>query len=84
MNPWSGKGDGNLGGCLWSFLHLLWSQPLGGQCGVGGWSKSALPGESFQGEFLGQSYLNGCGVNGFICECPGPLALIWHSVMAGQ
>ena len=69
-------------GCLWSFLHLLQSQPLGGQCGIGGWSKSSSPGESFQGEFLGWSHLNGCGIDGFICRCPGLLALIWYSVTA--
>ena len=76
------EGDGNLGGCLWSFLHLLWSCPLGGQCGTGGWLESASPGESFQGEFLGWLYLNGCWVNRFIHRCPSPVPLIQCLVMA--
>ena len=37
-NPQSREGNGNRGsGGFWSLQHLLWSWPLGGQCGNGLW-----------------------------------------------
>ena len=39
-----------------------------------------LQGCPFWGELPGQSNLNNCGVDRFMCGHPGPLAFIHHSV----
>ena len=52
-------------------------------CGaiVNGWKLASL-GWSFQEESPGQWNLHGCGVDRCERGHPGPLASIWHSVMA--
>ena len=83
LNLQSGEGEGGWGGIsLWSLLHWSWFQPLCSLQGDGWWSKLASLGWSLQGESLGWWNLNGCGVDGCKCGCPGPLPSIWHSVTA--
>ena len=83
LNPWSGEGEGGWG-CVgpWFLQCQSWSWPLCGLQGNGWWSKLASPECSFQRESPEWWDLNGWGVNGWECGHPGPLATIWHSVMA--
>ena len=77
-NPWSGEGEGDWG----SSFVIIHNPCLVMACGERANGQSQCLIYFSQGDSSPWENLNGWGVVGWECRCPGPLAPIWHLVMA--